>query len=108
MSCDNIIQGTTGPIWHVTVPEVDNDGLDTGNDADLTNYTCSIKVGDQTQSITRKNTLVTSFLVQLSSATTALLDAGGYNLGIEVRDDTVSPPYVSEIHKQIKIKTQRV
>ena len=60
MSCDNIIQGTTGPIWHVTVPEVDNDGLDTGNDADLTNYTCSIKVGDQTQTITRKNTSVKS------------------------------------------------
>jgi hypothetical protein len=108
MSSDKIIQGDTGPFWHVSVPEIDTDGLSTGTDAALTNYTCSIVVGTETQAITLKNTFNTAFLVQISSVTSDLLDAGGYNVGIEVRDDTVTPPYVSEIHKQIQIATQLV
>jgi hypothetical protein len=108
MSCSNIIQGDTGPFWHVTVPEIDTNGLDTGTDADLTNYTCSLVVGTVTQAVTLMNTTSDAFLVQISSVTSDLLDSGGYNVGIEIRDDTVTPPYVSEIHKQIKIAAQLV
>jgi hypothetical protein len=109
MSCsDRIKQGDTGPIWHVTVPKIDDEGVATGADAVLTNYTCSLVVDAQTQVITLQNTAATAFLVQLSSATTYLLSTGGYNVGIEIRDDTVTPPYVSEIHKQIQIATQLV
>jgi hypothetical protein len=108
MSCSNIIQGDTGPFWHVSVPEIDTNGLDTGTYADLTNYTCSFVVGAVTQAVTLKNTFNDAFLVQITSDTSALLDSGGYNVGIEIRDDTVTPSYVSEIHKQIKIAVQLV
>lgn len=110
MSCDSskIVIGDTGPIWHVTVPEIDSNGLDTGNDATLTNYTCSIKVDTHTITVTSKNVAGDAFLAQIGSDVTAQLDAGGYNVGIEVRDDTVSPPYVSEIHKRIQITAERV
>jgi hypothetical protein len=109
MSCsDKIKQGDTGPIWHITVPEIDQEGLATGNVADLTNYTCSLVVGTETQTVTVMNTTSDAFLAQISSVTSDLLDAGGYNVGIEVRDDTITPPYVSEIHKQIQIATQLV
>lgn len=109
MRCsDKIIQGTTGPIWQVTVPEIDNNGLETGADADLTNYTCSIKVGTQTATVTQKDATARAFLVQIKSTLSALLEPGGYLVGIEVRDDTQSPPYVSEIHRSIQIKPQLV
>ena len=109
MSCSSkITQGDTGPIWHITVPAVDVDGLLTGADADLTNYTCSLTVSDQSDTITTKNSGDTAFLVQLSSTITDALDEGGFNVGIEVRDDTVDPPYVSEIHKRVQISAQLV
>jgi hypothetical protein len=108
MSCSYITQGDTGPFWHVSVPEIDTNGLATGTDAALTNYTCSLVIGAVTQAVTLKNTFNDAFLVQITSDTSALLDTGGYNVGIEVRDDTVTPPYVSEIHKQVKIASQLV
>ena len=90
------------------MPEIDNDGVLTGNSADLTNYTCSYTVDTVTGTVTTKNIAGTEFLVQLTSTDTAALEAGGYRVGIEVRDDTQTPPYVSEIHKQIKIAAQLV
>ena len=38
----------------------------------------------------------------------ALLEPGGYLVGIEVRDGRQTPPYVSEIHRYTQIKTQKV
>jgi hypothetical protein len=108
MGSKRIIQGDTGPIWHVAVPQLDSDGLLTGVDTDLSNFTCDVVVDTQTQAITLMNTASTAFLVQLSSATTYLLATGGYNVGIEIRDDTITPPYVSEVHKQIQIHSQLV
>lgn len=111
MSCtntDKIIQGDTGPIWHITVPQIDADGNATGSDTVLTNYTCSLTVDTQTAAITGKNTAGDAFLVQLSSTVTGLLDLGAYAVGIEVRNDVLDPPYVSEVHKRVKITTPLV
>jgi hypothetical protein len=101
-----IIKGDTGPMWKITVPQLDADGDSNGN-ATLTNYTCWLKGAGINREITQKNSSNNAFLVQLTSSDTRGLAIGQHRLAVEVTDNA-SPEYTSEVHFNVTIKRQRV
>lgn len=107
-----IVQGDTGPIWHIGVPNIDVDGNLSG-DVTLTNYTCTLKItkqdaSDYERGIVSLNTGNTRFLAQLTSEETdaAFMGLGLNRIVFEIKDDQ-TPPYVSEVQVDVTVKAQR-
>ena len=105
-----VIQGDTGPIWHVGVPSIDVDGNSSGYEL-LTNYTCTLVYSDsagdeQTRAIIDVNSANTEFLVQMTSAETDTLNVGLSQIAIQVKDNS-GVPYRSEVQINLTVSTQR-
>ena len=107
-----IVQGDTGPMWLIGVPNLDANGLADG-DADLTAYTCTLKFAktdgsDYERAVTSKNTAVDRFLAQLTSEETDFdfMAVGKSRIVFEVKNSE-APPYVSEVQIDVKVISQR-
>ena len=105
-----IIQGDTGPIWHIGVPSIDIDGDSSGYET-LTNYTCTLVYIDsdgaeQTRDVTTKNSTNDNFLVQLTSGESDALAVGLARIVIQVKDSS-GTPYRSEVQINLTVKPQR-
>jgi hypothetical protein len=95
-----IYQGDTGPLWQVGF----TDGRTLGS------YTCHIAV--RGTSINRQVTTVdgtnTKFQVQLTAAETGTLSITNYDVGIELRNTSASPPFYREVHLILQVEPQIV
>lgn len=105
-----VIQGDTGPIWHIGAPQIDVDGNSSGY-VDLSTYTCTLAYTDsdgvqQTRLISDKNTALDRFLVQMNSTETNSLPVGLSQIVVQVLDDS-TPVYRSEVQINLTVKLQR-
>lgn len=100
-----MIQGDTGPLWHIAVPNV-SDGLVVGTE-ELTPFTCTLVLGEVTRVVTDMNIARDRFLVQISSAESDALSVGKNRIVVQVKNDNVSPAYRSEVQIDLAIKAQR-
>lgn len=107
----DLIQGDTGPLWHIGVPLIDADGNSNGY-ASLANYTCTLKYVnssgvDKTRVVSDKNTAGDKFLCRVTSDESGEMRLGLNRIVWEIRDTTVTPPYVSEVQVDLTILPQR-
>jgi hypothetical protein len=105
-----LIQGDTGPLWHISVPKISVEGLNAGLET-LTGYTCLLvytnSSGAQvTRSVINKNTANTAFLAQMTSAETDVMTTGKNRIVIQVKD-SAGVPYRSEVQIDLTVKAQR-
>lgn len=105
-----IIQGDTGPVWHISVPSINVDGNNAGNET-LTNYTCVLVYnnsdGDEiTREVTTKNSNNDEFLVQITSVESNSMSIGLNRIVVQIKD-SAGTPYRSEVQIDLTVKSQR-
>ena len=106
----DVIQGDTGPVWHIGVPNLTVDGNLSGYET-LTGYTCTLVYTDsngdqQTRAVTQVNTNNDRFLVQLTSAESQALAVGLSRIVCQVKDGA-GTPYRSEVQIDLTVAQQR-
>ena len=106
-----IIQGDTGPVWHIGVPNLTVDGEVSGYE-NLTTFSCVLvytngSTGAQVvKTVTDKNIAGDRFLVQFNSAESNVLAVGKNRIVIQVKD-SAGIPYRSETQIDLAVRTQR-
>jgi hypothetical protein len=100
-----MIQGDTGPIWHIAVPNI-SDGLVVGSE-ELTPFTCTLVLGEVTRAITDMNIARDRFLVQITSDESNALNVGKNRIVVQIKNTNISPAYRSEVQIDLTVKSQR-
>ena len=107
-----IKQGDTGPIWRVGILELDADGVPTGSLIDLSapGWNCTVAVPSASVPISRAVTDLSTdnfrFLVQLTPAETALLEAEKHVVAIQLDNATLTPPFTKERHVDLVVEDE--
>jgi hypothetical protein len=105
-----LIQGDTGPLWHISVPSITVEGLSSGLEV-LTNYTCTLVYTNSsgvqvTRAVINTNTANTAFLAQMTSAETDVMNVGKNKIVLQVKDNA-GVPYRSEVQIDLTVRAQR-
>lgn len=113
MSCGAVAEiyaGDTSDVWEVGFVTSAPGALPIELAALDGNFSCRIAVmgSDIARAVTGKNQAANRFRAYLTPAETEALGPGDWTVGIELRNPTLDPPLVQEVHRRIRILEQAV